>query len=558
MTKAPTSPPDEPLISVAMPTHDPKPRHLRAAIDSVRRQIHRHWELCIVDDASTRDRVERVLGACASADPRIRVERLPANRGIAAASNRAVAMCRGEHVAFLDHDDTLSTDALKRVAAAIEADPSLDVIYSDQDKLDRRGRRVAPFLKPDWSPVYALGAMYVGHLLVVRRSLLDAIGGFDPSFDTIQDFELLLRLSERTDRIHHLRRILYHWRAAPGSIAAGVDEKSGVPALQARAVSEHLRRRGIRASAEPHPEIPHRARLVPAPRREHPPVSVVVPWSGDARRLAGCLASALDRASYPALEVIVAAPRGTKSSVPRGGRGATIASVQVPGDASAPSALNLGAERASGEHLIFLADDLIVLDRDWIEHLLLYAEMPSVGVVGPLLLHPDGRVHASGLALRRWEVAGERPEPAWWRGGSPAEPIMRGLPGDGDGYYGSLSCAREVAALPGACMMLRRSVLAAVGGFSERYRSRYHDADLCLRVRELGLDAVCTPQPRVERHDPAPRPDDMIDRALLIDSWFGQLDRGDPFLNPRLSVAMAPNGAASNGAGAGSRLARRA
>src|SRR5207244_11607894 len=157
------------------------------------------------------------------------------------------------------------------------------VAYSDQDKITPDGRRADPFFKPDWSPVYALGAMYVGHLLVVRRSVAEAVGGFDSQFDTIQDFEFMLRVSERTARIHHIPRILYHWRAIPGSIAAGALEKGGVPELQARAVTAHLRRRGIAATAVPHPSIPHRAPLRPEPRSAAP-VSGVIPVGDRAER----------------------------------------------------------------------------------------------------------------------------------------------------------------------------------------------------------------------------------------------------------------------------------
>lgn len=512
-----TGPASPPLISVAMPTFDTEGAHLREAIDSARAQIHPHWELCIADDGSERAGVREMLSEYASADPRVRVELLRENSGISAASNRALGMCRGEYVAFLDHDDVLTPDALHEVAHAIDADPSLDVIYSDQDKLNHRGDRVAPFFKPDWSPVYALGAMYVGHLLVVRRSLLDRVGGFDPAFDTIQDFELLLRVSEHTDRIHHLPRILYHWRAVPGSIAAGVDEKSGVQALQAAAVTAHLRRRGIAATATPHPEIPHRARLVPEPRSDHPLVSVIVARSGDERDLARCLDSVSERTAYPSFEAIVVEPGRSPSA-----------------------AANAGAERASGEYLLFLDGDTEIVERDWIECLLMYGEMPGVGVVGPLLVHPDGRVRNAGLALRRREGNGARPGVSWWHGGSPAEPLMRGVPGGDDGYFGSLSCAREVAATSASCMLVRRSLFERLGGFSEEYRSRYDDVDLCLRVRKLGLDVVYAPEPRILSYESPPpdRRDDMIDRALLVDSWFEQLDRGDPYLSSRLSPAM--------------------
>jgi len=521
-----------PLISVVIPTYRPSRRHLRAAIESVRRQGFTGWELCVVDDGSGDARLERLLREYESADVRIRVEMVAHNEGISAASNRAVAMSRGEFVAFVDHDDAITPDALAEIATALESEPAPDVVYSDQDKLTARGARVAPFLKPDWSPVYALGAMYVGHLLAVRRSLVDEAGGFDPGFDGIQDFELMLRVSERTDRIRHVPRVLYHWRAVPGSIAAGVDEKPGVPELQARAVSEHLRRRGATARAVPHPEIPHRARLVPEPRDGRPTVSAIVPRTGEQRDLERCLDS-VRSTDYPRLELVVAEPER--------GRGIS-------------AALNRGAARASGQYLVFLRPHVEIVERRWVDELLVHAGLPGVGIVGPLSLHPDGRVRDAGLALRRWQPdargpdgrPGRRPAvtraSAWWHGAAPAVPIMSGAAGDGDGYYGSLSCAREVGAVSAGCMAVSREAFQDAGGFDEEYRVSYYDVDLCLRVRGLGLGVVYTPRPRVVVHDPPPpaAPEDMVDRALLVDTWFDVLDRGDPYLNPGLSPAMAP------------------
>jgi GT2 family glycosyltransferase len=487
-----------PLISVVMPTYDPGEAHLRLAIESVRAQDYPHWELRIADDGSTRPTVRSVLEQYASADPRIEVEFLEANSGISAASNRALATCRGEYVGFLDHDDALTADALSEVAGAIAADPSVDAIYSDSDKLGAGGERVDPFLKPDWSPVYALGAMYIGHLLVVRRSVAEKAGGFDSRFDTIQDFEFFLRVSERTPRITHLARVLYHWRAIPGSIAAGAEQKSGVPALQAKAVSDHLRRRGIPATAAPHPEIPHRAQLVPDRRQTNPLVSLVMRSSGDGRRLRLCLDSLLEGSTYPRLEAVAAPGR------------------------TAPTALNSGIERASGEYLVLLEDDVETLDSDWIDRLLMYAELPAVGAVGPRLLYPDGRVRSAGIALGIGGTAGD---------------IMRGFPGDGDGYYGSLPCAREVGAVSAACMLLSRSAFERVGGFAHDYRAEYHDVDLCLRLRAQGLEAVYAPLPRIVRHERLP-PEanrDITDRALFVDTWYEVLQRGDPYYNPHLS-----------------------
>src|SRR4051794_24714762 len=279
---------ERPLISLVMPTHDTETGYLKEAIASVRAQSYPHWELCVVDDGSSRSETRRAIERAVSRDPRITARLLDENSGISAATNQGLELCRGELVGFLDHDDTLAGDALELFAEAF-AEHEFDVAYSDQDKITADGEIVDPFLKPDFSPVYALGAMYVGHLLVARRELVRAVGGLDSAFDGIQDFELFLRLSERTNRVHHIPKVLYHWRAIPGSIALGESEKEGVPELQARAVEAHLRRRGVAADASPHETIAHRVRLRPAPRESEASVSVVIP----ARAAPGLALSAL-------------------------------------------------------------------------------------------------------------------------------------------------------------------------------------------------------------------------------------------------------------------------
>jgi O-antigen biosynthesis protein len=493
---------EPPLISVVMPTHDTAPRHLRAAIGSLRAQEYSNWELCVVDDGSTRRSTRRAVERWATRDGRIKARLLERNSGISAASNRGLAMCRGELVAFLDHDDALTPDALG-LAAREFSEREIDVLYTDQDKLTPAGERTDPFLKPDWSPVYALGAMHVGHLLVARRELVEQAGGFDPAFDTIQDFELLLRVSERSQRIHHIPRVLYHWRATPGSIALDPSEKGGVGELQARAVNEHLRRRGIAAEAAPHETIPHRVRLRPRPRQEWPKVSVVIPARMSGERAAGWVR---ERTAYPAVEVLVAEAEGSFR----------------------PGALaNAGARRADGDFLVFLGEDTEVSEPDWIERLLLYAEMPGVGAVGPTLTRPDGLVDAAGYAIGLYD---------------PAAPVMRGFPADGDGYYGALCCAREVSAVEMDCLLLRRTVLEELGGFEEAYSRQFAGRDLSLRIRRRGLSVICAPDPPTVTHttEARRRADfDVVDRALFVDRFYDELERGDPYYSRSLFGAAA-------------------
>jgi GT2 family glycosyltransferase len=495
-------PAEPPLISVVMPTYETEPRYLREAIASVRAQQYENWELCVVDDGSTRPETRRTIKRAVSRDSRIRAKLLDENGGISRASNQGLSLCRGELVAFLDHDDTITADALSRVAQAF-AEHEIDVAYSDQDTITAKGRTADTFLKPDWSPTYALGAMYIGHLLVARRELIEAVGGFDPEFDGIQDFELLLRLSERTQRIHHIPDTLYHWRAIPGSIALGTSEKDGIPELQARAVNAHLRRRGIAAEAVPHDAIPHRARLRPRPRELTPAVSVVIPSRERPQR---ALAWLRERTAYPEVEVTVEERAGSFNPARQANR---------------------GARRTRGEYLVFLSEDVEVIEADWIDQLLLYAEMPGIGAVGATLVHPDGRVDAAGFAIGLYD---------------PAVPAMRGFDAGGDGYYGSLCCAREVSAVGMDCMLIRRELFDQLGGFEQAYSRQFADLDLCMRLADRGLMVVCSPAPRTITHTTEARrlsDFDVIDRALFVDRWYERLEAGDPYYNRRFFRAAA-------------------
>ena len=485
-----------PLISLVMPTYKSELRYLREAVDSVRDQHYPEWELIVVDDGSGKPELERAMNAYAAADPRIKFKPLPQNAGISAATNAGFAICEGEFVGFLDHDDTLTADALLRVAQALAADPELDVVYSDSDKLTIGGVRADPFLKPDWSPVYALGAMYIGHLLVVRTSVAEAAGGFDSAYDTIQDFEFMLRVSERTDRIHHIPQILYHWRAIPGSIAAGAEEKSGVPELQARAVSAHLERLGLPARAVPHATIPHRAVLVPADgAAPQPKVSVIVAAPGGDAGLER-LRRSLEKTDYPELETIV---------VEEGSRA---------------EAHNAGARQASGEYLVFLAPDTEIVAPDWLGQLVLHAALPGVAAVGPQLVRPDGKAEQAGVAI------GLR---------DPASPMLAGFDADGDGYYGSMPCSREVSGLSAECMLVARQDFEREGGFLELYACEYEDLDLCMRLARSGRKCVYAASSRLLTHrsEAARRAGaDIVDRALFVDTWYDELLRGDPYFNP--------------------------
>jgi GT2 family glycosyltransferase len=512
-----------PLVSVVMPVFNTDSRLLTRAVRSVTKQTYARWELCICDDGSTNGKTLTTLSALTELDPRVSLVTAESNQGIAGATNLALEIASGEFVAFLDHDDELAPDALDEFVDRLNARPDTDVIYSDEDKLSARGINIEPHFKPDWSPEFFRGVMYVGHLLLVRRSLLDQVGGLDPSFDGVQDYELMLRLSERTERIEHIPRILYHWRATPGSVALSGDAKSGIPELQAAAVNAHLERCGVPALARPSSSFAHRVELHPKPREDWPPVSIVVPTKDSPDEIGRCLDSIFGVSRYPSFEVIVVDSGTTDPRALEILASHEVRVVHLHDRFNFSRANNVGVRTANGKHVILLNNDTEVMRSDWLQTLVWHVELAGVGAVGPLLVYGDGSVQHAGVAL------GAR---------GTADHVMAGFPGDADGYAGSLACTREVSAVTAACMIVPRDVYSALGGLSEDFRTHYQDVDFCLRLREEGLRVLFTPRTRLRHDQGVSRGDyyDHLDRALLLDRWGHVIAAGDPYYSRNLSI----------------------
>jgi GT2 family glycosyltransferase len=514
-----------PRISVLAPVYNQTAQWLERMIASVEAQAYPNWELCIADDCSTSAETIQTLQRCASADAgRINIAFLGRNLGIAGATNAALYLSSGEFVAMLDHDDELAPEALFEIARALNEEPDLDVIYTDEDKVDRDGWLDQPFHKPDWSPEFFRHVMYAGHLLSVRRSLAIEARGMDGRFNGVQDFDFLLRISERTNRIRHIPRILYHWRRIPGSIAFGVDEKPGIGDLQVAAVNAQLGRCGVPAHAERHPAIPHRAVIRPLPRREHPLVSIVIPTRDQPKLLGTCLGSIFEKTTYPNFEVILVDNGTTDPEALRLFERYDATIVPFPEPFNYSRANNLGVTKARGEYLVLLNNDTEVRTPGWLEELLFYAETPDVGAVSPLLLYPDQTVQHAGVVL------GMR---------GTADHIMRGFPAASDGYFGSLSCAREVSAVTAACMALRTETFLELGGFREAFRTIYQDVDLCLRLRARGKRILYTPHAVLYHYESHSRGNryDVLDRALILDLWGKVIAAGDPYFNSNLDAS---------------------
>jgi GT2 family glycosyltransferase len=510
---------DTPLISVLTPTYNSKPEWLAEAALSLVNQSFADWEWCLVDDGSDNRETKKLLELLSRVSPRVRVN-FASNGGISAACNQALDLARGEYVCFLDHDDLLHPCALE--AMREKMGEGYDVAYSDEDKLDdATGELVEPFFKPDWSPEYFRGVMYVGHLLCVRRDLAKKTR-FDSAFDGVQDFEFMLRLSETGPSIGHVPRVLYHWRKTPGSIAEKTDAKPHIGPLQETAVNAHLERMNFAARAE-QSKLPHRLKLVPVTRESSGRISIIIPTRDAPDVFERCLKSIFTKTSHPDFEVIVMDNETTDERALQLMQEYPVRRIPFPNPFNFSRANNQGAAAARGEFLVFLNNDTEIITEDWLQHLAYYAGQPDVGAAGALLAYDDKTVQHAGVAL------GMR---------GTADHTMRRFPIDVDGYAGSLVCAREVSAVTGACLIIRKTLFEEIGGFNEHFFTAYQDVDLCLRLRERGLRVICTPQALLLHHESISRRNyyDMIDRMLLLDQWEQVIERGDPYYNPNLDL----------------------
>jgi len=520
----------QPKISVVTPVYNTDPRWLRACIESVTRQVYPNWELCLCDDGSTLEATRDVLREYEK-DPRIRVTYLDKNSQISTASNAALALATGEFVALLDHDDEYTPDALFRVVEHLNARRDADVVYSDEDKLDLAGGRCDPYFKPDWSPEHFLACMYTPHLLVARRSLIDAVGGFRVGYEGAQDYDLLLRMSERTTRIDHLPRVLYHWRKLPQSAASAGDAKPWALDAGRRALEDAMRRR--QADAEILPGAANGLFRVRFRIKGDPLVSMVIPTIGTPRQVGGSRVDTLrtlvrsvrQKTSYPHYEFIIVADKGeVTDEVRRALEGSShrIVPYEMDGPFNFSHKMNVGAAHAGGTHLLLLNDDVEVIGSDWMSAMLEYSQQPEIGAVGAKLLYPDGRLQHIGIVLGVGGGAGH---------------AFHQHAGASPGYASSAVSVRNYSAVTAACMMTRRDAFDRVGGFDEQLAVDFNDVDYCLRLRAAGYRIVFTPFATLYHHESAsfgPRTQNEKEIALMRSRWGGVMDN-DPYYHPELT-----------------------
>lgn len=521
-----------PLISVIMPVYNSKERRLRAAIESVLKQSYPHWELCIAADRSAQQHVRTVLEEYLARDPRVRVEWRAVSGRIAEAANSALRLAAGDYVASLDHEDTLEPNALFEVVTMINAHPEADFLYSDEDRLAGDDVYFSPYFKPDWSPDLLLSQMYTANLAVYRRSLVEAVGGFRKGFEGAQDYDLVLRLTEKTRNILHIPQILYHRRAEEG-FAPSASSKSDANAASRRALQEAIARRGARGRVEEVKPFPGHYYLQWEMRRQDR-VSIIIPTRDRADLLDGCLRSIVGQSSYQEFEIVVVNNRS--------GEAATFAIFEkwrqreperfrvedCDVDFNYSELNNFGVRKARGELLLFLNNDTEVQTKAWLEEMAGQAQRDEIAAVGALLLYPNGTIQHAGVTLGI---------------GNWAAHAFNGLVGKSSAYAGRLLGPSNFMAVTGACMMMRREVFERLGGFDEHLAVACNDIELCLRVYRAGFFNILLPGVVLVHHESesrgyetSPQQQERFFReTAYVRQKYPELCERDPFYNVNLT-----------------------
>ena len=522
-----------PLISVLLPVYNSNLKWLRRAISSVQQQLYPCWELCIVDDASTDRKVWPFLQKCARRDRRIKVMRRTQNGHISAASNDALRLATGDFVALLDHDDELAATALYFVALALNKNPDLQLLYSDEDKLDDQDRRSEPYLKSDWNPELLLAQNFISHLSVYRTDLVRRVGGFRVGFEGSQDYDLTLRCIEqiRPEQIKHLPWVLYHWRMTDQSTSFCVTAKPYAQEAAVKAVQEHLERQKIAGTVVPSFDIYLQTKY--ALPKERPMVSIVIPTRDQLLSLRKCLDGIFHKTDYHPYEVIVIDNESNDHATLEFLAGLRkrdgVHVERIEGGFNYSRLNNRGVKLSRGPLVALLNDDIEVINDDWLSEMVSRAMQPKVAMVGARLWYPNGTIQHGGVILGAGGIAGH---------------ALLGLRRFQPGYFARAHLAQNVSAVTTACAVVRRDAYMQVGGFDEDLAVTFNDVDLCLRLREAGYWIVWTPHAELIHHesasrgwdDSAPKQTRFLAEIAHMKSKWGAILQRDPFYNPNLSL----------------------
>jgi len=522
----------EPLVSLIVPVYNVDIKWLDLAIKSVVNQTYKNWELCIADDKSIRQKTINFLRKIRS--DKIKIKFLDENQGIAGASNEALSLATGDYVGFLDNDDELSPDALYEVVKAINKTKA-DFIYSDEGKMDLKGNYSGEHFKPDYSPDMLLSRNYICHFSVIKKEIVDKVGGFRKGFDGSQDYDFFLRVLEKTNKIYHVPKVLYHWRKVPGSTAIKVSAKPFALESGKKALEEALKRRKINGKViitdEKYGTYRIKRRI-----KGYPLISIIIPFKDKSKLLRKCVKSIIEKSSYKNFEIILISNNSKDKNtfeivdefLEKDSR-IRFYEYNVPFNYSKIN--NYGVSLAKGKHVLLLNNDTEVINKDWIGAMLEHSQRSDVGAVGAKLYYPNDKIQHAGIIIGLGGVAGHS---------------HKGIKRKGLGYFRRASIVQNMSAVTAACLMVKKELYLKLNGLNENeLKIAFNDVDFCLRLRERGYLNIFTPFAELYHHESASRGYEVTSKEqkrfrreiVYIKKRHSKiLNKGDPYYNPNLSL----------------------
>ena len=525
----------EPRLSIVIPAYKTPERYLKEMLQSIKDQTYTNWEVCVADGSPKGESSERVLKKFAELDKRFKYVILGENKGISGNTNAAMEMAAGDFIVLADHDDTIPPNALYECVKAINLDPEIDVVYSDEDKLDMDGKALFdPHFKPDFNPDLLTSVNYICHLFVVNRDLAEAVGGFRQEFDGAQDYDFIFRCTEAARRIYHIPKVLYHWRCHQNSTASNPESKMYAFEAGSRAIKAHFERLGIGVeSVEKGVDygIYHTRFAI----KGEPLVSVIIPNKDHHPDLDLCIRSLQEKGTYKNLEFIVIENNSTEKAtfeyyekIQKEFSNVKVVTWKEGFNFSAIN--NFGVQSAKGEYLLFLNNDTEIIEKDVIQEMLGYCQREDVGAVGARLLYQDDTIQHAGVVVGFGGIAGH---------------TFIGLHKAENSYFHRAMCAQDYSAVTAACLMTKRSLFDQVGGFTEELAVAFNDIDFCMKIRSLGKLVVYNPYALLYHYESKSRgledtPEKVArfnrEIAIFAKRWPDILKNGDPYYNPNLTL----------------------
>ena len=522
-------------FSVIVPLYNTPERFLRAMIESVIAQTYANWQLCMADvsDAKHSD-VERVCRKYAEKDSRVQYRKLEKNLGISGNTNVCLEMAEGDYIGLFNHDDLLHPAALHEVMKAI-CEKNADYIYTDESAFHNTPKDAyLPNFKSAFAPDSLRSVNYIGCFTVFKRSLLDEVGLLDPACDGAQDHDMVLRLTEKAERIAHIPEILYYCRAHTRSAVNKTWIKPGETKAGVRAVEKQLERLGMKGTVEPvKPDMPiYRVHYA---IKGTPKVSILIPNHEHREDLKTCLDSVFNQTTWPNYEIVIAENNSRSQEVfnyydelRQEHENVRVVTWQGPFNYSAVN--NYGAQYCTGEYILLLNNDTKVITHDWIQEMLMFAQRRDVGAVGAKLYYPDDTVQHGGVIFGM---------------GGLADHMHKNYKRNDRGYMNRLLYAQNLTAVSAACMLVRRDVWEKLNGLDTDWAVAFNDVDLCMRIRQAGYLIVWTPFAELYHYEFKSRGIDDTPEKLACyryevlhcqQRWKEELDKGDPYYNPNLTL----------------------